>query len=168
MMMFLYSQTFSKDSSAIFQSYIIFLFNTTCFGSCPVHVWYPTKPKYNHQGAPASISKANFSDQLCKWEGFHYIQIFLNPPCIYHVYHPYSSITLINPPSINICCIWSCGGWSCFDCYWCGDCFDYCWCAHWPWSNVKIVRMSIISCLILWGWYQYYDMRIITNMMINL
>ena len=38
MMMFLYSQTFSKDSSAIFQSYILFLFNTTCFGSCPVHV----------------------------------------------------------------------------------------------------------------------------------
>ena len=34
--MFLYSETLSKDIETIFRH--IFLFNTTCFGSCPVHI----------------------------------------------------------------------------------------------------------------------------------
>ena len=35
---------FQKTPQQFFpQSYILFLFNTTCFGSCPVYVWYPTQ-----------------------------------------------------------------------------------------------------------------------------
>ena len=59
MMFFSCPKTFSKDIVIIFSH--IFLFNTTCFGSCSDHVWFPTQGLLSLRNCTYAVSHVQFA-----------------------------------------------------------------------------------------------------------